>query len=344
MMEMLKKEALRNLKDIISGELKKDVVKIVASTPKEIIFQENRSSLLRVKSDNEKTGQPLLIIPSMVNKYYILDLLPQNSVLEFLSKAGFDTFIIDWGSPSLGDEKLPFEWYVPDFIDKSFNKIKNLTGHEKVHLLGYCMGGTFALIYSALNPSIIKTIILMASPVDFSKGGTISVWSKFVNMDSFTCAYKNIPHKILHFAFGMINPAWQIKQFLTLIQFLHSREFLTGYTAVSQWTTDNVDVPNEVFKKYSEDCYQQNKLIKGEMVVSGKKIDLRNIKSPVLSLASRSDFLVPPESSTGLKNYLGSDDVSERIYETGHIGLSIGPLAMKKIWNETVEWIKKSDI
>jgi polyhydroxyalkanoate synthase len=339
------KKTIENIRNILSGKLKEEACKMVGSFPSDTVLTEKRVKLLRFRNAGITKKHPVLFIPSMINRYYILDLLPRTSVIAKFVEAGYDTYLIEWGNPSLGDERVPFEWYVPEFIDKALRKIALLTGRKSLHIFGYCMGGTMALLYAALRPEKVQTLGLIAAPVDFSKSGILGIWSdpRYFDAGSFIKPYFNIPYEVLHFAFGLVKPSWQVKQIPAFFQMLSHKTAMIGYYAVSKWTGDNVDVPNLVFKKYAEDCYQGNKLIKGEFMLGKGKVNLKNIRCPLYAIAAEHDFLVPFDSSFHLKDFTGSSDITEKVYPTGHIGISVGPLAMNVVWKDALDWIDRRD-
>lgn len=126
-------------------------------TPSEIIEIKGRFNLLHYKTNFEqKQKTPLLVVYSLINRHYIVDLLPKYSVIENLLSHGFDIYATDWGTPYSYDKGLTLENYGEEYIGNAVEKIKEITGSKKVSLFGYCWGGIFTLIYAATHPENVK--------------------------------------------------------------------------------------------------------------------------------------------------------------------------------------------
>jgi len=140
-------------------------------TPKEVIWTKNKAKLYRYEPMAEKRFPvPILIIYALINRPYVLDLMPGNSFIEYMVKHGFDVFMLDWGTPGDEDKKLSFEDYVLDYIPRAVKKVLRATGTEEISLLGYCMGGTMTAMYSALFPDKpLRNLVLLTAPIDFTR-------------------------------------------------------------------------------------------------------------------------------------------------------------------------------
>ncbi|HEU5119828.1 MAG TPA: alpha/beta fold hydrolase [Candidatus Nitrosocosmicus sp.] len=128
---------------------------------------------------------PLLIIYAFINRNYILDLLPNSSIVKNFQKQGFNVFMTDWGTPSSYDKELTIGYYVNDYLVEAVDKIIEYSGYEKVSILGYCWGGDLALMFSALYPDRVKNIVTFATPGDFSSDNNLlSLWTKSINAET----------------------------------------------------------------------------------------------------------------------------------------------------------------
>ena len=140
----------------------------VGTTPSEIIFTEDKMKLIHYIPAVEKPYPvPVLIVYALVNRYYILDLQPDKSVIKKLLDDGFDVYIIDWGYPTGLDMYLTIDDYVNGYINNAVDKIRERSGFDKVTLLGVCQGGTFSIMYAALHPEKVKNLVTLVAPVDF---------------------------------------------------------------------------------------------------------------------------------------------------------------------------------
>src|SRR3989304_645510 len=140
----------------------------VGTTPSEIIFTEDKMKLIHYIPAVEKPyAVPVLVVYALVNRYYILDLQPDKSVIKKLLDEGFDVYIIDWGYPSGVDRYLTIDDYVNGYIDSAADNIRERSGLDKITLLGVCQGGTLSVMYGALRPEKVKNLITLVAPVNF---------------------------------------------------------------------------------------------------------------------------------------------------------------------------------
>ena len=143
-------------------------------TPKEIIWTKNKAKLYHYEPTVEKKYPvPILLVYALINRPYVLDLMPGNSLVEYLVNHGFDVFMLDWGIPGDEDSNLTFENYVLDYMPRAVKKVLRTAHAEEFTLLGYCMGGTMAAMYTALFPGKpLRNLILMTAPIDFTAENT----------------------------------------------------------------------------------------------------------------------------------------------------------------------------
>src|SRR6266513_797430 len=164
MISALKKYA-RGMQIILDG-----AQAATGQTPKEVIWTKNKAKLYHYEPTIEKRFPiPILIIYALINRPYVLDLMPGNSFVEYMVKHGFDVFMLDWGTPGDEDKKLSFEDYVLDYIPRAVKKVLRASKAEEISLLGYCMGGTMTAMYAALFPDKpLRNLVLLTAPTDFT--------------------------------------------------------------------------------------------------------------------------------------------------------------------------------
>src|ERR671917_1958250 len=139
-------------------------------TPKETVWTKNKAKLYRYAPAAEKKHPvPVLMVYALINRPYILDLMPGNSFIEYLVGEGFDVYMLDWGIPGDEDKDMTFEDYVLDYLPRAIRKVLRISGTDEVTLFGYCMGGTMAAMYAALFPDRLKNLILLTAPVAFPR-------------------------------------------------------------------------------------------------------------------------------------------------------------------------------
>ena len=329
--KMLKfNQLLTNPPDIKTGQ-----------TPAEIVYRKHKVKLLRYLPAGDKVYKtPILLSYAMINKPYIMDLLPGRSVVEVLVKSGFDVFLIDWGSPTKSDSNKGLDEYVNFYMDRVVNKVIELSGESQINLLGYCMGGTMTLLYTALHQKKIKNLITMATPFDCtSNEGLLYQWSKEFPVDEVREMYGNCPGWLLANSFVLLKPVGNIEKAVGLYKGILKDSYVTLFLAMEEWLRDTIDVPGKVYTEFITDWFQNNLLIKNEVVLGGKKVDFKKIKCPYLNLIAEEDSTIPPPSSKAIGDYISSEDKKLMTVSAGHIGLAVSGKAIKKLWPEAVKWI-----
>jgi polyhydroxyalkanoate synthase len=313
-------------------------------TPSEIVYEEDHLKLLHYPGNGQlKHETPLVFVFALVNRPYILDILPDKSVVAHFVKAGFDTYLIDWGTATDADRHLTLDDYINGYLRNVVREVRRRSGAEKVSLLGYCMGGTMSTMFTALNPEYVKNLILMAAGIDFAtREGLINLWSdaKNFDVDTFVDELGNCPADFLQSSFLMLSPVRNLLgKPLSLMERMDDVKFVEEFLTMESWINDNVAIPGEVFRDFVKHLYQQNLLAKNRMQVGRRVVDLRRITCPVLNLLATQDTLVPPAQSAPFTDLIGSEDKKTIELATGHIGLAMGSAAQRELWPQAVAWL-----
>lgn len=314
----------------------------VGMTPHDVVYRENKLRVLHYHPIAEKVYPiPLLIVPALINRYYILDLKPGRSLVEYLIGRGLDVYMLDWGIPDDEDRFLTFDHYITTYLHNVVGKIMELSKAERISLLGYCMGGTMTTIYTALHPEAVKNLITLAAPVSFHDEGLLSLWTKkeYFSVDKLVDTLGNIPPELIQSAFLMLRPTGQISKMLTFFEKMYDDEFVDLFLAMETWVTDNIPFPGEAFKKYVKECYQENLLCQNRMTISGQLVDLRKITCPLLIVVAEKDHICPPGSGAILRELVSSQDKEVIVLPGGHVGIVTGSGALKYLWPTVGDWL-----
>ena len=316
-------------------------------TPKEVIWTKNKAKLYHYQSDTEKKHPaPILLIYALVNRSYILDLMPGNSFVEHLLGEGFDVYMLDWGIPGKEDKDLSFENYVLDYMPRAVKKVLRTSGAEEFTLFGYCMGGTMAAMYAALFPDKpLKNLVLLAAPIDFSPENSdlYGIWfdEKYQDPDVIVEAFGNVPANIAYTGTAMLRPITNyLGNYVGMWDMIMKGQLSDGWRAMNKWANDPVPLPGAAYKQWVEDFFQQNKLVKGEMRLRGRRVDLSNIKCPVLNLAGEKDHLVFCPQAQATMDLISSEDKELVVLDAGHVGLVMGSGAKKGLWPKVAGWLE----
>lgn len=314
----------------------------VGTTPHDVVYQENKLRLLHYHPVAEKVYPvPLLMVPAMINRYYILDLKPKRSLVEYLLGQGIDVYMLDWGIPGNEDRALTWDHYITYYLHNGVKKVMEISEAEQISLLGYCMGGTMTVIYTTFHPNLIKNLITLAAPVNFHDEGLLSLWTRqeYFNVDKIVDVFGNIPPYLMQSAFLMLRPMGQISKLVNFFDKLHDDEFVDLFLAMETWVNDNIPFPGEAFRKYVKDCYQENLLCQNRLMIDGTLVDLKKITCSLLIIAAEKDHICPPASATILKDLVSSKDKQVVLLPGGHVGIVSGGVAAKYLWPSVGDWL-----
>ncbi len=315
----------------------------VGTTPHDVVFRENKWSLLRYRSSGGVTRKhPVLLVPSLINRHYVLDLLPGKSFAEHLSKQGYDVFCIDWGTPEDEDRYLTFDEIVDRYIGRALRVTCERAGSPKAHVLGYCLGGTLAVIHAALHQERIASLALVAAPVRFDDQSLLALWTQSPTFDvkSLVEGSGNVPWFLMQGAFQLLRPTMGLAKAVGLLAkspLVQETErwddqFLDGFFALETWGNDNVSFPGAAYLKYIQALYRENALVRDELSISGRLVRLGDVEAPVLAVTFEHDNIVPWQSAVDVLSRVKSDHKAHVHVPGGHVGAMVSSSAAKNVW------------
>jgi len=318
----------------------------IAMSPKTAVYSEDKLTLYRYDRDTEPTFKtPVLIVYALVNTYKMLDIQPDRSYIQNLLAAGLDVYLIDWGFPSKSDRFLSLDDYVNGYINNCVDFMRKKHRLEKVNILSICQGGTMSVIYASLYPDKIKNLVTHVTPIDFSgNDGLLFRWSKDMDIDLLVDGNHGlVPGTFLNEGFDMLKPMMKVQKQQTLTNSLDDKDKLLNFLRMEKWISESPDQAGECFRQFMKDLYQQNKLVKGELEVGGKKVNLKNLTAPLLNIFATEDHLVPPSSTKPLNDLVGSKDKELYSFKGGHIGVFVGSKSQKELAPAVTSWLKQRD-
>ncbi|HRG00725.1 MAG TPA: class III poly(R)-hydroxyalkanoic acid synthase subunit PhaC [Bacteroidia bacterium] len=318
----------------------------IATSPKTAVYSEDKLTLYRYDRATEPSYKtPVLIVYALVNTYKMLDIQPDRSYIRNLLDAGLDVYLIDWGNPTKVDKYLSIDDYVNTYINNCVDFIRKKNRIEKINILSICQGGTLSVIYSSLYPNKVKNLVTHVTPIDFSTNdGLLFRWSKDMDFDKIVEGFGGlIPGDFLNQGFDMLKPMMKLQKQQTLTNSLDDKDKLMNFLRMEKWISESPDQAGQCFKEFMKDLYQENKLIKGELEVGGKKVNLKNLTSNLLNIYATEDHLVPPAATIPLNDYVGSKDKELYSFKGGHIGVFVGSKSQKELAPAVTNWLKKRD-
>jgi polyhydroxyalkanoate synthase len=303
---------------------------VVATTP--------RARLHHYGSGN---GPPLLIIYSLVNRAYILDINAKRSVIAKLVAAGFDVYLLDWMYPDSTWRFDTLDDYLAEDIADATDQLTR--DGQPPHVLGVCQGGVLALCFAAAFPDAVRTVTTLVTPVDFhTPDDQLARLAYPMNLASLVAATGNVPATALNALFTSLKP-FQLygQRYLGLADIGANDEALTEFLKLERWMYDSPDQPGEAFLQFAREFYQRNRLLTGEIELANRVIDLGAIRAPVFNAYARDDHLVPPEAASALGPALSHNDYEAIELPGGHLGMFISSGAHREVYPALADWLQK---
>jgi polyhydroxyalkanoate synthase len=333
------------------GEFTEDDLAI-ATAPADEIHREDMVRLYRYRPTAVKRRNlSVLIVYALVGRFQMIDLEADRSFVRKLLAEGIDVYMIDWGHPGRAQRWLNIDDYVSGYLDDCVDAIRDRDGVDKVNLIGICQGGVFCTCYAALYPNKVNRLALTVTPLDFhgdagkvERGaGYMNLWARSLepeDIDQLVDTLGNSPGALVGFAFLMMNPVANMTKYtIDLLDILDDDRKLLGFLRMERWIADRPHNPGEVVRQWFKDLYQDNKLVRNELVLGGRKVDLKRITMPVLNIYAQGDVIIPNACSQGMGKHFGTADYTELAVPGGHIGTFVGGKAQKILAPSIVRWL-----
>ena len=316
----------------------------IATTPKDIVYTEDKMQIYHYKPVVPKPHSiPVLVVYALVNKQYMLDIQESRSVVKKWLEDGLDVYMIDWGYPSSVDKFLDMEDYIDGYLNNAVDFVRERHKLKAINLIGICQGGTMSVIYASLYPEKIKNLITFVMPFDFGiDDGLLMKWSKTMDIDSMVDSEGGLFSGVnMNVGYNMLKPfELSYDKYIYFIDKLDSKEAVSDFVRMETWIYDSPNQAGPMLKSFVKDFYIDNKLIRNEYELGGRKVELKNITMPVLCLLAQKDHLVPPASTRPFVNAVPSKDKELIEYPVGHIGMFVSSRAQNEMAPRVAKWIK----
>jgi polyhydroxyalkanoate synthase subunit PhaC len=301
----------------------------MAVTPGKVVYRNDVMELIQyTPTTAEVYERPLLIMPPWINKFYVLDLNEQKSLVRWAVAQGLTVFIISWVNPDETQAEKGFDAYMHEGLFAALDAIEKATGQRKVTAAGYCVGGTLlaaALAYMATKgDDRIESVTFFAAQVDFSDAGDMQIFvdeAKLAALDEAMAKTGYLNGVQMANTFNMLRPNELIWKYVI-------DNYVKGVEPAAfdllAWNSDGTRIPRANHSFYLRNCYLENNLSRGEMVIDGVKLNLRTIKIPIYETGFKEDHIAPARSVfTGAKFFGG--DVTFVLGGAGHIAGVVNP-------------------
>ena len=316
----------------------------VGTAPKEVVYQQDKVKLYHYKQEGKVTcSVPVIIVYALVNREYMLDLQPDRSIVRNLLNHGMDLYIISWGYATQADRYLSLDDYINVYLNDCVDYVRETTGNDKVNLMGICQGGTFSTIYSAIYPEKVKNLVTLVTPIDFAiKDGLLFSWSNHLPIDAIVDTFGIVSGDFMNNGFLMLRPFMlNISKYVDMLNVMENKKALLNFLRMEQWIFDSPSQAGETIRQFTKDFYQENKLVKGELKIGDKEVNLKNVTMPLLNIFASADHIVPPSSTRVLNDLVGSTDKELYEFKGGHIGVFVGSKSQKELAPAISDWLHK---
>jgi polyhydroxyalkanoate synthase subunit PhaC len=317
----------------------------LAQTPRDELALEGGARLLHFQPAGEQAPAapgnrtPVLLVPSLINRWYVLDLRPGASLVEALVGAGFDVWLLDWGVPQAEARYLDWDGVLRR-LDRASRRVLRETAHPQLAMLGYCMGGTLTAIHAAQHADTLAALVLLAAPIDFAHGGMLRrmVEPAWFDADAIADA-GNVAPSQMQAGFVALRPTLDVAKLVSLPELASDAEARAAFLALEAWAGDNIPFPAEAYRRYIRELYQDNQLVAGTHRANGRAALLSAIRCPTLVITATRDTICPPAAATAVLDHVSAADTAVLAVPGGHVGAVVGSRAVKEMYPGLVKWL-----
>jgi polyhydroxyalkanoate synthase len=286
-----------------------------------------------------RNGPAVLVVPSLINRYYVLDLLAEHSFLRHLAASGLRPLVVDWGEPGPAERDFTLTDYIAGPLDRAMAAVLDRAG-GRVAVVGYCMGGLLALALALRRPADTAALALLATPWDFQAGqsaqaqllGELGTW-----LPRFLGPAEPLPLSVIQFLFLMLDPFLAERKFVRFAALDPDGAAARAFVALEDWINDGVPLARNVAVECLQSWYGGNAPACGEWLVAGQPVLPENLRAPALIVLPRRDRIVPPLSAEPLSAAIPDAEILRPPF--GHIGMMASAAAPASVWQPIAHWL-----
>ena len=310
------------------------------AAPRPSVWRVGATSL---EDDGPNDGWPLLVIPSLINRAYVLDLIPNAGLLSFLRDGGVRPFLLDWGDPEPSDRRLTLEDLILGRLESAFDWIIDETGRRPL-VLGYCMGGVLATALASRRPFDCAGLALLAAPWDFQEGNFQEDHPALDHLATgghvlagFSGMIGSMPVDLLQTLFSSIDPLAVPRKFADFAKMDPTSEAAKRFVAIEDWLNDGVPLGADFAAECLIDWYGRNAPALGRWKIGGHVVRPEQLDLPAFLAIPHHDRIVPTGSALALAARLPRAEIIRP--QSGHIGMVAGQKAKKQLWTPLLAWL-----
>ncbi len=308
------------------------------SEPK-ILWAQGSTQLLDYNPRSK--GQPLLIVPSLVNRHYILDLTAESSFMRWLVGQGFRPFLVDWGAPGSVERNFTITDYITQRLESALDCVMDVCTRS-ISVIGYCMGGLLATSLALRNQDAINGLVLLATPWDFHSGNAAQAQlmaNVGAALEPLLQTTGEVPVDVIQMLFSSLDPLLVERKFVGFAGWNMQSKAAVSFVALEDWVNDGVPLAAPVARECFAGWYGANSPASGTWCVAGEIVDPTTFEKPSLVVIPANDRIVPPQSAASLCTALPFVEIKSP--SAGHIGMMIGGKAETKVWKPVAQWLQE---
>ncbi|HYC05555.1 MAG TPA: alpha/beta fold hydrolase [Azospirillaceae bacterium] len=297
----------------------------------------------RITAFGPEDGPPVLFVPSLVNRGYILDLSSRKSLVRWLAARGLRCFLIDWGAPGPEERRFTLSDYVAGRLRRAIQAARALSGGRRVGLVGYCMGGLLTAAAAQRQPEDVAALGLMATPWDFhaeDRAGALRVAACLPALEPALRTLGELPIDMIQALFAGLDPLLAMKKFSSFARKDPESDDARDFVALEDWLNDGVTLAEAVARECIAGWYGRNDTGRGDWRVAGEPVIPARIRVPALALVPAMDRIVPPASARALGQAIPGCTILEP--PLGHIGMIVSGGAQPKVWEPLAQWLLRT--
>jgi polyhydroxyalkanoate synthase len=303
-----------------------------------VVWHQGTTRLLNYGGDG--TGPVVLVVPSLINRYYVLDILKERSFLRHLADQGLRPFVVDWGAPGARERLFDLTDYISGRLETAFTAATRTAG-APIAVIGYCMGGLLALALALRRQREVACLALLATPWDFHAERAVQarLLGRIADCLPLLCGVAGtVPVEVIQSLFFMLDPFTAERKFTRFAALDPEGDEARSFVALEDWLNDGVPLTLGVARECMRSWYGDNEPGRGRWRVGGQSVDPKLLLRPTLVVVPSRDQIVPPNSAEPLAAALGAETVLRP--PLGHVGMMSAARAPAMLWTPIAEWLR----
>ncbi|MGE5545553.1 MAG: alpha/beta fold hydrolase [Solirubrobacterales bacterium] len=317
-----------------------------AAEPVPVLWTEGTTRVLdyRTRPDggDGEGGLPVLVVPSLVNRGYILDLTPKRSLMRYFATRGLAPFLVDWDAPGEVEANFTLTDYIAGRLSRALDAVTAATG-RKPALVGYCMGGDLALALATRRPEAVAALALLATPWDYHAGSPahgLLMRALAEPLGRMIDATGTVPPDLLNAMFASLDANLTARKFAAFARLKRRSARARDFVALEDWANDGVALAGPVAKECLFGWYGNNDPAEGRWAIDGRPVRPEDVACPTLALVPERDRIVPPDSALPLVRRIAG--ARAMVVRGGHVGMLLSGRAKTDVYGPLAKWLVRS--